>query len=495
MVLGVLAAGGVQACSGSGVGFTSPGVASGGVAGAGHAGGSAAGSGNHAGAAASAGAGGKADPGAGSGGDDTGMGGTGADSGASPGGAPNGGAPNGGAPQAGAPNGGAPQAGAPNGGAPQAGAPNAGAPNGGAPQAGAPNGGAGAGGGGGNPSPVCGNNVLEGGEQCDDGNLTLLDGCSSSCAFEQNQRSIWFKAQFTPDAFCTANGFGSAFPAVTRLALQQDLDARVANGALSLLFAFIDLANPKAPNGSMFSLGVLYGSPANGGTYDGTSDLDWWYAPAAGTLDAQRKPVSLLAASVSGGVLTTSVGKIQLPLLSDAPLSLSKASLRLPIGVSSKPLASTGAPPGHLAAEHLSSALTGVELGGAPTSAGSGELCGNISAASLKTEQIPADFTVGGATPCYQGYSQANTFLDVLVGGCTVAPGATVALIATQPDQVDASVPNPGTGGPYKLSANAAHSVTMCRDKNDNMVTLATCLTAAAYSTAYKFATDRVIIK
>jgi hypothetical protein len=189
------------------------------------------------------------------------------------------------------------------------------------------------------------------------------------------------------------------------------------------------------------------------------------------------------------------VGKISLPLLSDLPLSLSSASIRLPIGASTKPLTSTGAAPGHLAAEHLSASLTSFATGGAQTNAGSGELCGNISAASLKNEPVPEDFATGGATPCYQGYSQANTFLDLLVGGCTVAPGFTVALIGTQPDQVDATVPSIGSGGPYKLVANGAHSVTICRDKDNQAVTLATCLNAAAYSTAYKFATDRVIIK
>ena len=34
------------------------------------------------------------------------------------------------------------------------------------------------------PAPVCGNGSKEGGENCDDGNTTNGDGCSSACAIE-----------------------------------------------------------------------------------------------------------------------------------------------------------------------------------------------------------------------------------------------------------------------------------------------------------------------
>ena len=37
------------------------------------------------------------------------------------------------------------------------------------------------------PSPVCGNGILESGEQCDDGNLINGDGCNNLCRIEQNQ--------------------------------------------------------------------------------------------------------------------------------------------------------------------------------------------------------------------------------------------------------------------------------------------------------------------
>jgi cysteine-rich repeat protein len=482
------------ACSSSGVGFTEPGVGGSGQAGRAGAGDGEAGAGRG-GAPSRAGAGGGAP-----------RGGNGGEAGelavAGRGGAPNGGssggagAPNGGAPNGGAPNGGAPNGGTPNGGAPNGGAPNGGAPNGGAPNGGAPNGGGGAGGGV-NPNPVCGNQLLESGEQCDDGNAVLLDGCNSSCAFEQSQRANWFKVQFDPDAFCSANAFGAAFPAITRPTLTQSTDARVADGSFSLLFAFLGLADPKGPNGSAFSLGMLNGSPLAGNAYNGASDLDWWYTPAPSAIDADRNPVSKLSAQISAGVMLATGAKLQLPLFSSVPLNVSNAMLRLSIGASSKPLTSTGAPPGHLTAEHLSPTLTSFASGGVPSDAGAGELCGNLSAASLKAEPIPPAFVSGGATPCLQGYAGTSTFLDVVVGGCTVSVQGfpVTALIATQPDQVDLSATSAGAGGPYKLFANAAHVVNACRDKSNVAVNLAACLSAAAYSSAFKFATDRVIIK
>jgi cysteine-rich repeat protein len=344
---------------------------------------------------------------------------------------------------------------------------------------------------------VCGNKALESGEQCDDGNTVGLDACDSNCAFEQSQRANWFKVRFDPDTYCTANRFGSAFPTLTRTVFQQNIDARIADGSFSLLFAFVGLVDPKGPNGSVFSLGVMNGTRAAGTGYDGKSDLDWWYTPAATTIDGTKNPLYQLTAQISAGALSASGPTLQLPLISGVPLSVSSVHLRLSIGASSKPLTSTGTPPGHLAAEHLAATLTSFASGGLQTDAGAGELCGDIGAASLKMEQVPADYLSTGATPCLEGYTANNTFLDVLVGGCTVSVGlgSISVLLGTQPDTVDPNVTNPGSGGPYKLVANAAHVVNVCRDKNNTAVNLGNCLAAAAYSSAFKLATDRVIIK
>jgi cysteine-rich repeat protein len=346
-----------------------------------------------------------------------------------------------------------------------------------------------------NQTAVCGNHVLESGEQCDDGNTLNLDACNSACQFEQSQRSNWFKVQATPDLFCTANAFGKALGSLAGGVLQSTVDDRVAKGALSLLFAFRGLADLTGQNAGAVSLGVLFGTPRPDLGYDGTSDLDWWYAPLASTIDGARSPVSTLEASISAGLLSTSPGKIRLPLLSAVPLAFSSARLRLPLGASSKPLLSTGSPPGHLASEQLDPAQVSFASGGLPTAAGAGELCGNISAASLNAELLPAGFIAGGATPCAEGYGATSTLLDALLSGCTFLGGLVVALTPTQPDQMDLSLPQPGGGGPYQLSAGAAHAVNTCRDKAGTVVPLATCLDAAAYSSAYKLTTDRVIIK
>ena len=65
----------------------------------------------------------------------------------------------------------------------------------------------------------------------------------------------------------------------------------------------------------------------------------------------------------------------------------------------------------------------------------------------------------------------------------------------TQPDDVDPTAPPAGAGGPYRLSAGTNRIVNTCRDKNNAVVNLAACLDAAAYSSYFRFATDRVIIK
>jgi cysteine-rich repeat protein len=342
---------------------------------------------------------------------------------------------------------------------------------------------------------VCGNRVLESGEQCDDGNTTNLDACNSTCQFEQSQRSNWFKVQLAPDLFCTVNAFGKALGSLAGGVLQSTVDDRVAKGSLSLIFSFLGLSDLTGQEAAGVSLGVLFGTPLAGSGYSGTSDLDWWYSPLASTIDGARSPSSSLDASIRGGVLTTTAGKIRLPLLSAVPLSFSSARLRLPIGAASKPLSSTGSPPGHLASEHLDPARVSFASGGMPTAGGAGELCGNISAASLNAELVPADFIVGGATPCTEGYSASSTLLDALLGGCTFLGGFVVGLSATQPDQTDLSLPQPGAGAPYQLGANAAHTVDTCRDKVGALVPLATCLDTAAYSSAYQLTTDRVIVK
>ncbi|MEI9952817.1 MAG: hypothetical protein WDO74_28545 [Pseudomonadota bacterium] len=355
-------------------------------------------------------------------------------------------------------------------------------------------GGAGAGGSGGAPA-VCGNALLESGEQCDDGNRQSLDACDASCAFEQSQRANSFELEFVTSDLCPNNAFGAAFARSAKPAFQASLSDRVADGSLSLLFAFRGLGDLTGTSAETISLAVLSGAPVVAPNYDGTSDRDWWYRPAADQVDSSGELLSNLPASLSAGVLRVNTGNIQLPLLSGGAVNLSSTKLRLNIGNSSKPLASSGAPPGHLASEHLSASLVSFAAGGLPADGDPGELCGDISAASLAAVAIPAAFASGGSAPCTQGYAAARSFLDLLVGGCTLAPGGEV-IVATQPDQTDPGAPPARAGAPYTLTRNAtSHAVTGCRDKNNAVAPLATCLKAAAFSSAYRFKTGRVIIK
>jgi cysteine-rich repeat protein len=338
--------------------------------------------------------------------------------------------------------------------------------------------------------------VLEKGEQCDDGNTKNLDACNAACDFEQGQRANLVELKFLTGSLCPDNAFGAAFEGTAQTALQAILNERVANGSLSLLLAFRGLDDLTGNSNESLSLGVAYGAPSAAPNYDGKSDLDWWYTPAAGQADSSGVLYSNSTASIVAGVLNANPGSILLPLFGEQPISLSSTKLRLHLGASSEPLASSGVAPGHLASEHLRPGLVSFASGGPqpPGNGDPGQLCANISAASLSALPIPAAYAIGGASSCKEDYSAARTFLDLLVGGCTVSGDELV--LPTQPDQADPDAPEGGAGAPYRFTTNPmSHAVTGCRDKFNMSVTLATCLKAAAYSSAYRLKTGRVIIK
>ena len=63
--------------------------------------------------------------------------------------------------------------------------------------------GGGGGGGGSDASmPVCGNGVLEQGEECDDGNLLNGDGCSATCAVDEVNACINTASEVTDSVAC-----------------------------------------------------------------------------------------------------------------------------------------------------------------------------------------------------------------------------------------------------------------------------------------------------
>jgi len=166
---------------------------------------------------------------------------------------------------------------------------------------------------------------------------------------------------------------------------------------------------------------------------------------------------------------------------------MSSTQLSIVTEASSTPLVSAGDPPGHIPSENLDPALTSYETCGVPNASGSGRICGDVTAKSLALIPINS----GLVTTCTEGYTAQNSTLDAFVGGCHYL---FITLITpVQPDRSDPDAPVAGGGPPYTLSKNSQHVVTTCRDKNNAVVDLDTCLNSAAYSSFFKFVTDRVI--
>jgi len=337
---------------------------------------------------------------------------------------------------------------------------------------------------------VCGNGVLEPGEQCDDGNTRNGDGCSAGCKFEQNQRITQLKMQFNAtSARCTANAIGNAIVgSIAQSQIQMSTDSGIFTGAMSLLLVMYGLSDLTGATTQSFRVGVIDGAWAPmqpGGSYNGTSDLDWWYIPTVSELDAARLPLGTMSAATAGSQFTAGPGSATIPV-GFGRISLSALNLKAAVGPSNAPaIAPSYFPPGHLASEHLDPTLTSF-ASLAPSA--DGEMCGNVSAASLAAIPLPSTFY---STNCNNFFSSGNTYLDLLVAGCKVL-GILPEVASTQPDQIDAAAPVAGGGPPYVLVLDASNHVASCTAKGA-AATLPDCLNAAAYSIFYKFSADRVI--
>jgi cysteine-rich repeat protein len=336
-------------------------------------------------------------------------------------------------------------------------------------------------------------------EQCDDGNLTKLDACDSSCKFEQNHRVIGMKMQFGTDAYCTVNALGSAIANVARSSFQTNIDDGIKDGSVSALFT---MSGDLAGAAGAVTVGNLSGTPpSNAAPYNGTTDLDWWYGPTASSIDATRTARATLTGTYGGGVLNAT-GRLNLLTSvggSLASLAVSGAKITMAIGGANVPTsAAAAAPPGHVAGERLLPTLQSYATAGGTSSAPTGQMCGNIAASSLDTTLPPASLLPGGANACNEKYTTANRLIDIMVGGCTVKVlfVNVSAINKTQPDQIDPAAAMAGAGAPYQLIADpTTKRVTTCKDKTGTVVALPACLSAAAYSMSFKYATDRVIIK
>ena len=352
----------------------------------------------------------------------------------------------------------------------------------------------------------CGDGVRSGAEQCDDGNTRNLDGCDSTCRFEQSQRVTWLDLRNpTSTDGCASNALGGAVGSLALGSFNQWLFSGIRDGSTSILFTMPELLDLTGANASPLHLGILSGSPTAAsapGAYDGTSDLDWWYAAAPEFVDPQRRPNAVLEGSIVARLLNAGPGSARIRLSLNGrivDLGMSNLGVRATIGGVSAPLATaSGGPPGHLASEHLDPLLQTFANMGQASLTGSGRACGGISASSLAQAPIPSALLPGGEYFCNEEYAATNSLLDLFVGGCQVGVGgfSVVAVKPTQPDVVDPAAPPAGAGPPYVLSANPVlRQVTACRDRLGATVSLSTCLAAAAYSVEFRFATDRVIIR
>ena len=358
----------------------------------------------------------------------------------------------------------------------------------------------------------CGNGRRDTGEQCDDGNLTKLDGCDETCKFEADQRVNYLEMVFANISnedknYCPTPQLNAAISGgLAQSQIQSSLTTGVGDGTTTILLRILGLDDLSGTADNSVTLGVMSGTRSMmGANYNGASDLDWWYTPDATTIDAMRNPLSLVTGSLAGSLMTANNGTILLHLtLVGAPAILKMTQMKLNITVNhasgmagtmptiaqETPTVSTGQPPGHLASEHLDPALktfvsTGVNM---PTQAG--KLCGNVSALSLSSVPMPAAL-IG---ICGEHYTSANHLLDAIVGGCNFIGTQITAL---PPDKDDPSVPNVGAGPPYTLKATDTTTkiVNSCKDTTGATVDFAACLNDAAYSSFFKITTDRVIIK
>ncbi len=222
--------------------------------------------------------------------------------------------------------------------------------------------------------------------------------------------------------------------------------------------------------------------PDYAAAFSNASQLDGWFTADGRALDASRVPTARVSGSIAGGVLSAGPGRAALPMRFTGGVGLLEmVSARMSfsaVGLSAPTVSVGGSPPGHLVSEHLQNGLQSF------SGVGAGEVCGGILARSLA--EIPLDSTF--VTFCnVQGYTAANSFLDMLVGGCRYS--TLVISTATQPDLWDPAATVLGAGGPYHLVADpGSKAVTGCTDKDGGAVSLAACLDAAAFSSIFQFA-------
>ncbi len=295
---------------------------------------------------------------------------------------------------------------------------------------------------------ICGDGLVEGDEQCDDGNLRGLDGCDATCHYEVLARMTSLQILAGPSpSFCATSGNAIGSTAISGLALSQ-LNAPISDaidgGLSNILVAFEGLTDLTGVASPTLKLGFVDAVPdATKGVWPGAAaSLDWWFTAAHSYVlaGAVRQTV---AGSLTARELAAGPGTLALPMiLGGVPTQLDLRNVAIAASVDSSPAPSKPAPP----PAHLASGLTVFESLSA-TQATQG-LCGAATVASLAKVAIPAQLAAGGSTACgtcagSHAYTacatgvvdaNCNSLLDLIVGGCKVIGCQLTAVTATQPD-------------------------------------------------------------
>lgn len=334
----------------------------------------------------------------------------------------------------------------------------------------------------------CGNGIREAGEACDDGNLASLDGCDSSCRFEQVMRANSLVQRFSTDAICPNNALGGAIGSAAQGEVNDSIRKDVADGDITVLLQAMNLGDLRGQNAPAFSLGNLHGQPYAGPGYDGLASPDWWYHVAPESVDASRTPTEQLSAQLTNGELRAGPGELTLGMSVGGPpvrFYLKNVVLRgTTSSVNTPALSADGGTPGHTLDENLDPALQSF------ASVLNGTLCGDVTAGSLAAAPVPDNLRRGGSAECNEGYTDRHTFLDVVVSGCTVF--LVKAIKKTQPDRYWGEAPR---GGKYLFTKDSARFVTGCTDGNGTALNLQHCLQHALYSTYFGYTANRVMAR
>ena len=329
----------------------------------------------------------------------------------------------------------------------------------------------------------CGNGILDHGEQCDDGGLLDLDGCTHECLYEQVQRigSLELHGGTAP-LFCTpvANGMGGAFSALGLPILNSTLQEAIGAGQFNLLLDLLSLDDASGQNDPDLDVGLLAGvldplSPTAG-------ELDSWYLASEELLNNQGRPSQALTpGQLSSLKLTAGPTDI---LFQFSAGTFEMLQTRLQALVSSS--VSLPAPPPDL----LAPGLVAFEI--LDASGVSEGLCGNVTVGSLANIPAPTEVT-SGSSSCRSDCSGSRAYvscgdgtvtpachslLDVLVGGCRVQTGCFITLI--EPTQPDVGVgPNPPAPLLFAPSGGGIDKVVVIEPKD-------------AYSSWFSLTTQRV---